>query len=72
MGRLQLQHPQRHAHETKPDGVKKASCEGRHQKCNGSAAINYSFSPKFKVPGKYGFVCTLHKTVMKMTVKVKK
>lgn len=51
---------------TKPDEVKKSDFKSR------SAAVNYSFSPKFKVPGKYGFVCTLHKTVMTMTVKVKK
>jgi plastocyanin len=30
------------------------------------------FAPKFKVPGKYHFVCTLHSSVMQMDVTVKK
>lgn len=51
---------------TKPDGVKKGDFKSR------SAAINYSYSKKFKVPGKYGFQCTFHRSVMQMTVKVKK
>ena len=51
---------------TKPDGVKKDDFKSR------SAAINYSYSKKFKVPGKYGFQCTFHRSVMQMTVKVKK
>jgi plastocyanin len=51
---------------TKPNGVKKGDFK------SSSGAINVKFNPKFKTPGKYGFVCTLHKTVMKMTVKVTK
>jgi plastocyanin len=50
----------------KPDGVKKGDFKSR------SAAINQTFKKKFEVPGKYGFQCTFHKTVMTMTVKVKK
>jgi plastocyanin len=37
-----------------------------------SGAIGIRFAPKFEVPGTYGFICTYHKTVMKMTVTVKK
>jgi plastocyanin len=37
-----------------------------------SGSIGISFKKKFKTPGSYDFVCTFHKTVMKMTVKVKK
>lgn len=37
-----------------------------------SGSIGISFKKKFKTPGTYDFVCSFHKTVMKMTVKVKK
>lgn len=50
----------------KPKKVKKSDFK------SGSAAISYTYSPKFKVPGKYGFVCTFHRSVMTMTVDVKK
>jgi plastocyanin len=50
----------------KPKGVKKKDFKSR------TGAVNIDFAPKFKKPGKYGFVCTIHRTVMKMTVQVKK
>jgi plastocyanin len=37
-----------------------------------SGAVGITYAPKFKVPGKYEFICTYHKSVMRMTVKVKK
>ena len=37
-----------------------------------TGAIGIKFNPKFKVPGKYHFVCTLHRSVMQMDVTVKK
>ena len=37
-----------------------------------AARSGYKFTPKFEVPGKYKFICTYHKTVMKSTVTVKK
>ena len=51
---------------TKPKGVKKGDFKSR------TGAINLDFKPKFRKAGKYGFVCTIHRTVMKMTVQVKK
>jgi plastocyanin len=51
---------------TKPKGVKKSDFKSR------TGAVNLDFKPKFKKAGKYGFVCTIHRTVMKMTVQVKK
>lgn len=39
---------------------------------SGSYATGASFTRKFKKPGKYGFVCTYHKPVMRLDVKVKK
>lgn len=39
---------------------------------SGSASANYTFKRKFKVPGKYGFLCTYHRPEMKLTVTVKK
>ncbi len=35
-------------------------------------SIGIKFARKFKKPGKYGFVCTFHKSVMRMTVQVKR
>jgi plastocyanin len=49
-----------------PDGVKAKDFR------SSSGAIGITFAPKFKVPGQYEFVCTYHKTVMRMNVKVKK
>jgi plastocyanin len=37
-----------------------------------TGTIGINFAPKFKKPGKYHFVCTLHKSVMQMDVTVKK
>ena len=37
-----------------------------------TGAIGIHFTPKFKVAGKYNFVCTIHRSVMKMDVTVKK
>ena len=34
--------------------------------------MGVKFKRKFKVPGTYNFICTYHKSVMKMDVKVKK
>jgi plastocyanin len=39
---------------------------------SGTAVINYKFAAKLKKAGKYKFVCTIHSTVMKQTIKVKK
>lgn len=50
----------------KPDGVKKGDFKSP------TATINQTFSAKFKTPGTYGFKCSIHPTVMKMTVKAKK
>jgi plastocyanin len=49
-----------------PKGVKSSDYR------SGDAAVQYKFTTKFNVPGKYQFVCTYHKTVMKATVTVKK
>jgi len=51
---------------TRPDGVKKADFR------SSSGAVGITYAPKFKVPGKYEFVCTYHKSVMRMDVKVTK
>jgi plastocyanin len=37
-----------------------------------TGAIGINFAPKFKIPGKYHFICTLHSSVMQMDVTVKK
>ena len=37
-----------------------------------SGSIGIKFSPKFKVPGNYGFLCTFHRTMMKMDVMVRR
>ena len=37
-----------------------------------SGSIGIRFKKRFKVAGTYDFVCTYHKSVMKMTVKVKR
>jgi plastocyanin len=51
---------------THPKGVKASDYR------SGDAAVQYKYTAKFTVPGKYGFICTYHKTVMKTTVTVKK
>jgi plastocyanin len=54
-------------HLTKgPKGVKKKDFK------SATGAIGIHFAPKFKVPGTYHFVCTIHRSVMTMDVKVKK
>lgn len=37
-----------------------------------SGSIGIKFAPTFEKKGKYGFICTFHKSVMAMTVEVKK
>lgn len=37
-----------------------------------SGSIGIKFNPKFEKKGAYGFVCKFHKSVMTMTVEVKK
>jgi plastocyanin len=37
-----------------------------------TGSIGIKFNPKFEKPGKYKFVCTIHRTVMKQTVTVEK
>ena len=51
---------------THPKGVKASDYR------SGDAAVQYKYTAKFTVPGKYGFICTYHKTVMKTTLTVKK
>jgi plastocyanin len=64
-----------------PKGVKKG-CKTKGKdaysplisKCNKSStgAVGIKFVKKMNKPGTYKFFCTIHPTVMKMTVKVKK
>jgi len=49
-----------------PNGVKKSKFTSQT-----SSAEGFTFTKKFKKPGKYKFYCTIHPDVMKMTVKVK-
>jgi plastocyanin len=49
-----------------PKGVKASDYR------SGDAAVQYKYTAKFNVPGKYEFICTYHKTVMQTTVTVKK
>ena len=49
-----------------PKGVKKKDFTSQT-----SSAEGFTFTKKFKKPGKYNFYCTIHPDVMKMTVKVK-
>ena len=60
-----------------PKGVKKSKkpcAKGKITKCNvsasGSRGIN--FAPTFNEKGTYNFICTIHPTVMKIKVEVKK
>jgi plastocyanin len=60
-----------------PKGVKKTKkpcAKGKITKCNKSASgsIGINFAPTFNKKGTYKFVCTIHPTVMQLTVKVKK
>ena len=60
-----------------PKGVKKTKkpcAKGKITKCNKSASgsIGINFAPTFNKKGTYNFVCTIHPTVMQLTVKVKK
>ena len=50
----------------RPKGVKASELH------SSSGSVGLKFAPKFKVPGKYEFVCTYHKSVMRMNVTVKK
>jgi plastocyanin len=52
--------------DTRPKGVKKDDFKSP------TATVNQTFAAKFKKVGKYGFKCSIHPTVMKMTVKAKK
>jgi plastocyanin len=49
-----------------PNGVKKSKFTSQT-----SSAEGFSFTKRFKKPGKYNFYCTIHPDIMKMTVKVK-
>jgi plastocyanin len=49
-----------------PNGVKAKDFR------SSSGAVGIKFAPRFTVPGQYEFICTYHKTVMRMNVKVKK
>jgi plastocyanin len=51
--------------EKGPKGVKKRDFK------SATGAIGIKFAPKFKKKGTYDFICTIHPTVMKTTVKVK-
>ncbi len=60
-----------------PKGVKKSKkpcAKGNITKCNvsasGSRGIN--FAPTFNEKGTYNFICTIHPSVMKIKVEVKK
>ena len=49
-----------------PKGVKKGDFR------SSSGSVQITFKKKFKVPGTYGFVCTFHKSEMKIELKVKR
>jgi plastocyanin len=60
-----------------PDGVKKSKkpcAKGKITECNKSASgsIGINFKPTFNKAGTYKFTCTIHPTVMNVTVKVNK
>jgi plastocyanin len=50
-----------------PKGVKKSKFTSQTSSDKG-----FTFTKKFKKPGKYNFYCTIHPDIMKMTVKVKR
>ena len=49
-----------------PKGVKASDFR------SSSGAIGLKFKRKFTKPGTYGFICTYHRTVMKVNLKVKR
>ena len=49
-----------------PDGVD----PNDYKSISGSTGVD--FKRRFKVPGRYGFVCTFHRSVMRLELKVKK
>jgi plastocyanin len=51
---------------THPKKVKKSDFR------SSSGAVGITFKRKFTVPGKYGFICTYHRGVMRLDLKVKK
>ena len=51
---------------THPKGVKPSDFS------SSSGAVGLVFKRKFTVPGKYGFICTYHRSEMKQTLTVKK
>jgi plastocyanin len=53
-----------------PKGVKKSKF--RSQTTGGAGAEGFTFTKKFKKPGKYNFYCTVHPDVMTMKVVVKR
>lgn len=53
-----------------PRGVKKSKF--RSQNAGSPAPPFYHFTRRFKKPGKYQFICTLHRFQMQMTVKVRR
>ena len=59
-----------------PKGVKKSKpcAKGKITKCNRSApgSIGVNFKPTFNKAGTFKFICTIHPTVMNVTVKVNK
>ena len=67
MARHEPQHPRRRPDRSEhPKGVKPKDFT------SASGSIGIKFAPKFEKKGTYGFVCTFHKSVMAMTVEVKK
>ena len=59
LGERQHRHPQRQAHRDSPEG---RQAEGLQLLLGRGRAV---FKRKFKVPGKYGFICTYHSSEMK-------
>jgi plastocyanin len=53
-----------------PKGVKKSKF--RSQNAGSPAPPFYHFTRRFKKPGKYHFICTLHRFDMQMDVKVRR
>lgn len=51
---------------THPKGVKKSDYR------SSSGAVGLAFKRNFTVPGKYGFICTYHRSQMKQSLKVTK
>jgi plastocyanin len=50
-----------------PRGVKKSKFRSQNV-----SSPSYAFTKRFRKPGKYQFVCTLHRATMKMDVKVRR